>query len=183
MPGLIGKKIGMTSTFKEGKNIACTILEVGPCFVTQIKTLEKDGYNSIQLGFDSKKEKNTTKPLLGHFKKSDLKPKKRLVEFKSFNQDLKVGQSLSVDSLFKEGDCISVSAISKGKGFQGVVKRHGFKGVGEATHGQHNRQRHPGSIGGCSDPSRVWKGTKMAGRMGNKKVSIKKITYLKNLSK
>jgi len=181
MSGLIGKKIGMTSLFDEiGKNIPCTILELGPCIVTQIKTKEKDGYKSFQLSYDDKSEKHIVKSEKGHFKKANTLPKKKLIEFKGFEEDLKLGDSLTVNH-FVEGEYVDVSGISKGKGFQGVVKRHGFAGVGQATHGQHNRLRAPGSIGAASYPARVFKGMKMAGQMGNKKVKIQNLKVLKVL--
>ncbi len=181
MSGLIGKKIGMTSLFDEiGKNIPCTILELGPCIVTQIKTKEKDGYKSFQLSYDDKSEKQIVKSEKGHFKKANTLPKKKLIEFKGFEEDLKLGDSLTVNH-FVEGEYVDVSGISKGKGFQGVVKRHGFAGVGQATHGQHNRLRAPGSIGAASYPARVFKGMKMAGQMGNKKVKIQNLKVLKVL--
>lgn len=180
MSGIIGKYIGMTSFFdKEGKNIPCSVIEAGPCAVIQIKTIKKDGYASVQLGFDEKKKKNTTKPLQGHFKKSKISPKKKLVEFYGdFINNIKLGDQIMVN-LFNEGEYVDVTGISKGKGFQGVVKRHKFSGVGEKTHGQHNRLRAPGSIGAGSDPSRVFKGTRMAGRMGNSQVTIKNLKVLK----
>ena len=181
MSGLVGKKIGMTSLFDEiGKNIPCTILELGPCIVTQIKTKEKDGYKSFQLSYDDKSEKQIVKSEKGHFKKANTLPKKKLIEFKGFEEDLKLGDSLTVNH-FVEGEYVDVSGISKGKGFQGVVKRHGFAGVGQATHGQHNRLRAPGSIGAASYPARVFKGMKMAGQMGNKKVKIQNLKVLKVL--
>ena len=181
MSGLIGKKIGMTSIFDEtGKNIPCTILELGPCVVTQIKSKEKDGYKSFQLSFDDKLEKQSIKSEKGHFKMSNSLPKKKIVEFRGFNEDLKLGETVKVDH-FIEGEFVDVSGISKGKGFQGVVKRHGFAGVGQATHGQHNRLRAPGSIGAASYPARVFKGMKMAGQMGNKKVKIQNLKVLKVL--
>ena len=181
MSGLIGKKIGMTSLYDEiGKNIPCTILELGPCLVTQIKTKEKDGYKSFQLSYDDKSEKKIVKSEKGHFKKANTLPKKKLVEFKGFEEDLKLGDSLNVNH-FVEGEYVDVSGISKGKGFQGVVKRHGFAGVGQSTHGQHNRLRAPGSIGAASYPARVFKGMKMAGQMGNKKVKIQNLKVLKVL--
>ena len=181
MSGLIGKKIGMTSLFDEiGKNIPCTILELGPCIVTQIKTKEKDGDKSFQLSYDDKSEKQIVKSEKGHFKKANTLPKKKLIEFKGFEEDLKLGDSLTVNH-FVEGEYVDVSGISKGKGFQGVVKRHGFAGVGQATHGQHNRLRAPGSIGAASYPARVFKGMKMAGQMGNKKVKIQNLKVLKVL--
>ena len=179
MSGLIGKKIGMTSIFDEtGKNIPCTILELGPCVVTQIKSKEKDGYKSFQLSFDDKLEKQSVKSEKGHFKMSNSLPKKKIIEFRGFNEDLKLGETVKVDH-FIEGEFVDVSGISKGKGFQGVVKRHGFAGVGQATHGQHNRLRAPGSIGAASYPARVFKGMKMAGQTGNKKVKIQNLKVLK----
>mgnify|MGYP001160912419 FL=1 len=179
MSGLIGKKIGMTSIFDEtGKNIPCTILELGPCIVTQIKSKEKDGYKSFQLSFDDRLEKQTIKSEKGHFKKSNSLPKKKSIEFRDFNEDLKLGDTVKVDH-FIEGEYVDVSGISKGKGFQGVVKRHGFAGVGQSTHGQHNRLRAPGSIGAASYPARVFKGMKMAGQTGNKKVKIQNLKVLK----
>ncbi len=179
MSGLIGKKIGMTSIFDEkGKNIPCTILELGPCIVSQIKTKEKDGYKSYQLSYDDKSEKQSVKPEKGHFKKTNTVPKKKILEFKGFEEDLKLGDSLTVNH-FIEGEYVDVSGISKGKGFQGVVKRHGFAGVGQSTHGQHNRLRAPGSIGAASYPARVFKGMKMAGQTGNKKVKIQNLKVLK----
>jgi len=178
MPGLIGKKIGMTSIFVEDKMLACTLVEVGPCVVTQIKTVEKDGYDAVQLGFDEKKEKHTTKPLLGHFAKAGVAPKRILREFDFNPAEFKLGDVLTT-SLFQEGDKVSVVGKTKGKGFQGVVKRHGFAGVGGQTHGQHNRLRHPGSMGACSFPSRVFKGKKLAGRMGGDRVTIQNLTVLK----
>jgi len=180
MSGIIGKKIGMTSVFSaEGKNIPCTVLQLGPCVVTQVKTVEKDGYSAVQLGFDDKKEKNTTEPLIGHFKKASTTPKRKVMEFDGYEKELSLGDVLRVEDLFEEGVLVSVSGISKGKGFQGVVKRHGFAGVGGQTHGQHNRLRAPGSNGASSFPSRVFKGQRMAGRMGNDKVSIKNLKVLK----
>lgn len=178
MPGLLGKKIGMTSVFStEGKNIPCTIIEAGPCVVTQVKTEETDGYNSVQIAFGEKKEKNTSAAMMGHFKKANTTPKRKLVEVQGLN-DRKVGDEVTVD-IFEEGQWVDVTATSKGKGFQGVVKRHGFSGVGDATHGQHNRLRAPGSIGAGSDPSRVFKGTRMAGQMGNAKVTIQNLKVVK----
>ena len=166
MSGLIGKKIGMTSVFDEsGNNVPCTVIEAGPCVVTQIRTEENDGYSAYQLGFDDKSEKNSSKALIGHAKKAGTHPKIKFAEFKGFAEDLKLGDSVGVDH-FEVGEFVDVSGISKGKGFQGVVKRHGFAGVGQATHGQHNRLRAPGSIGAASYPARVFKGMKMAGRMG-----------------
>ena len=178
MPGLLGKKIGMTSVFSaEGKNIPCTVIEVGPCVVTQVKTSETDGYEAIQLGFMDKKEKHTTKPELGHFKKAGVTPKRHLAEFKGFT-DCKLGDVITVDYL-NDAHFIDVIGTSKGKGFQGVVKRHGFGGVGQATLGQHNRLRAPGSIGACSYPAKVFKGTRMAGQMGNKRVTVQNLEVIK----
>jgi large subunit ribosomal protein L3 len=179
MSGIIGKKIGMTSLYDEnGLNVPCTLIEAGPCVVTQVKTVDKDGYDAIQLGFGEKKEKNTTKSLLGHFKKAKTTPKKKLVEFRSFTDELKLGDVVGVDK-FSEGDYIDAVGTSKGKGFQGVVKRHGFGGVGGATHGQHNRLRAPGSIGACSFPARVFKGLRMAGRTGGARVMVENLRVLK----
>ncbi|WP_185866961.1 50S ribosomal protein L3 [Blattabacterium cuenoti] len=180
MPGLIGKNIGMTSIFLEnGENIPCTIIQVGPCYIVQIKTIKNDGYSSIQLGVDEKKIKKTNKSLFNHFKKAGLSPKKKLFEFKMNKvSDLVLGDLIKID-LFKEGELVNIKGISKGKGFQGVIKRHNFSGVGERTHGQHNRLRAPGSIGAGSDPSRVFKGKKMAGKMGKKNVTIKNLKILK----
>ena len=179
MSGLIGKKIGMTSIFdKNGKNIPCTILKVGPCVVTQIKTIAVDGYNSIQLGFNEKSDKRASNAAMGHFKKANTTPKKKLVEFQNFEEEYKLGDIITV-AHFKEGEFVDVSATSKGKGFQGVVKRHGFAGVGQATHGQHNRLRAPGSIGAASYPARVFKGMRMAGQMGNEKVKVQNLSVLK----
>ncbi len=180
MSGLIGRKIGMTSIYDEnGKNIPCTVLEVGPCVVTQVRTEEVDGYNAVQLGFDDKKEKQTTKALQGHFAKAGTSAKKRVIEFQGYEQEYKLGDVLTVDSLFEEGDFVDVSGTSKGKGFQGVVKRHGFAGVGQATHGQHNRLRAPGSIGAASYPARVFKGMRMAGRMGGDTVTVQNLRVIK----
>ena len=182
MPGLIGKKIGMTSLYSAaGKNIPCTILEVGPCVVTQLRTLEKDGYEAIQLGFGEKSEKRTSKAMQGHFKRAGVGPMKKLVEFRSFEQELQPGDELKVDDVFNEGEFVSVIGTSKGKGFQGVVKRHGFGGVGQATHGQHNRLRAPGSMGAASTPSRVFKGMRMAGQTGNQRVTIENLEVVKVL--
>lgn len=178
MPGLIGKKIGMTSVFDEGVNIPCTVLEAGPCVVTQIKSEEKEGYDAVQIAFDEKKEKNTTRSMAGHFKKANTTPKKKVVELYGFIHKWKVGDQITVD-YFKDDVWLDVTAFSKGKGFQGVVKRHGFSGVGDNTHGQHNRQRAPGSLGGSSWPSRVLKGVRMAGRMGGKKVKILNLKIVK----
>ena len=179
MSGLIGKKIGMTSLFDDnGKNIPCTVLEAGPCLVTQVRTLEVDGYNAVQLGFDDKAEKQVSKAAEGHFKKAKVTPKKKLVEFQNFEQELNLGDTVTVDH-FLEGDFVDISGTSKGKGFQGVVKRHGFAGVGQATHGQHNRLRAPGSIGAASYPARVFKGMRMAGQMGNSKVKVLNLKVIK----
>ena len=178
MSGLIGKKIGMTSLYdNSGKNIPCTILQVGPCTITQIKTKEKDGYSSFQLGFDDK-TKESNKATQGHFKKSKSSPKRKLVEFSGYEGEFKVGDKINVDHFF-EGEYVDVSGISKGKGFQGVVKRHGFSGVGDSTHGQHNRNRAPGSIGAGSDPSRVFKGMRMAGQTGSAKVKTLNLKVIK----
>ena len=179
MSGLIGKKIGMTSLYDEkGNNLACTIIEAGPCVVTQIKNEEKDGYNSVQLGFLDKKERNINKAEAGHFKNAKTAPKSNLFEFKNFENELIVGDVLNVDH-FSEGEFVDISGTSKGKGFQGVVKRHGFAGVGQSTHGQHNRLRAPGSIGAASYPARVFKGMKMAGQMGNEKVTVQNLKVIK----
>jgi large subunit ribosomal protein L3 len=180
MSGIIGKKVGMTSVYDAvGNYISCTVIEAGPCVITQIKTVESDGYRAVQLAFDDKKEKSTTKPLLGHFKKAGVSPKRKLVEFKGFENELSLGQSLAAQDVFQEGDFVDVVGTAKGRGFQGVVKRHGFAGVGGQTHGQHNRARHAGSIGACSFPARVFKGTRMAGRMGNNRVKIQNLQVLK----
>jgi len=180
MAGIIGKKIGMTSVYSaEGKNLPCTLIKAGPCVVTQIKSEEKDGYTSVQLGFEEKKEKHTSKAMKGHFSKASTSPKRKIVEFKDFDE-LNLGDTVTVD-IFQEGEFVDVVGTSKGKGFQGVVKRHGFAGVGQATHGQHNRMRAPGSIGAASYPARVFKGMKMAGRTGgerNKMINLKVIKVL-----
>jgi large subunit ribosomal protein L3 len=179
MPGLIGKKIGMTSVFSaEGKNIPCTVIEVGPCVVTQVKTVEKDGYAALQLGFGEQKEKHLTNPELGHFKAAGVAPKRYLAEFKGFEGEYKAGDTISAD-LFSEADFVDVVGVSKGKGYQGVVKRHGFGGVGQSTHGQHNRLRAPGSIGACSYPAKVFKGMRMAGQTGNQQVTVQNLQVLK----
>ena len=179
MSGLIGKKIGMTSLYDEGgKNLACTVIEAGPCIVTQLKNDEKDGYSSVQLGFNDKKETKLNKPEKGHANKANTGPKTKLVEFKGFEEELKIGDTINV-SHFVEGEFVDVSGISKGKGFQGVVKRHGFAGVGQSTHGQHNRLRAPGSIGAASYPARVFKGMRMAGQTGNSKVTVQNLKVLK----
>ncbi|MDE5918407.1 MAG: 50S ribosomal protein L3 [Duncaniella sp.] len=181
MPGLLGKKIGMTSVFSaDGKNVPCTVIEVGPCVVTQVKTAEKDGYEAVQLGFIEKKDKHTTSPMAGHFKKAGVAPQRHLAEFKGFGEDVKLGDTFTVE-LFNENDFVDIQGTSKGKGFQGVVKRHGFGGVGQATHGQHNRLRAPGSVGACSYPAKVFKGMRMAGQMGNEKVTIQNLRVVKVL--
>jgi len=170
----------MTSLFDEnGKNVPCTIIQAGPCIVTQVRTEEKDGYNAVQLGFDDAKEKNTSAALKGHFKKAGTTPKRKLVEFYGeFANSLELGNEIKVD-VFHEGEYVDITGVSKGKGFQGVVKRHGFGGVGQSTHGQHNRLRAPGSIGAGSDPSRVFKGMRMGGRMGGKNVTVQNLIVLK----
>ncbi len=179
MPGLIGKKIGMTSIFdKDGKNIPCTVIQAGPCTVTQVKTVESDGYASVQLAFDEKKEKNTPKAEQGHFAKANTTPKKKVIELKGFVKDWKAGDVITVD-YFHDDTWLDVSGISKGKGFQGVVKRYNFAGVNDATHGQHNRMRAPGSLGASSYPSRVFKGMRMGGQTGNKKVKILNLRVMK----
>ena len=170
MPGLLGKKIGMTSVFSaDGKNVACTVIEAGPCVVTQVKTLEKDGYKAVQLGFGEAKEKRTTKPLMGIFKKAGTTPKKHLAEFK-FDEEY---------NLFNDADYVDIVGTSKGKGFQGVMKRHGFGGVGQSTHGQDDRARKPGSIGACSYPAKVFKGMRMGGQMGGDRVTTQNLKVLK----
>ena len=183
MSGLIGKKIGMTSVFDaEGRNIPCTVIEAGPCVVTQIRTEETDGYAAVQLAYDEKKEKHTSAPLMGHFKKANTTPKRKLVEFANdFNKELQLGDTITVSDIFVEGEdsWVDVTGISKGKGFQGVVKRHGFAGVGGQTHGQHNRLRAPGSLGASSWPSRVFKGMRMAGRTGGDRVKILNLKVIK----
>ena len=179
MSGLIGKKIGMTSLYdNSGKNVACTVIEAGPCFVSQIKSKETDGYQAVQLAYDDKSEKKVTSSELGHFKKANINVKKKLVEFRNFDLEKNLGDKISVEN-FTEGEFVDVSALSKGKGFQGVVKRHGFGGVGQATHGQHNRLRAPGSIGAASYPARVFKGMRMAGQMGNQKVKTLNLRVIK----
>lgn len=178
MPGIIGKKLGMTSLFSaEGKSIPCTIVEAGPCVVTQVKTQDKDGYEAVQLGFGDKSDKNTPNALKGHFKKAKTTPKRKLVEFDGFN-DVSLGDEIKAD-VFEEGDFVSVVGTSKGKGFQGVVKRHGFTGAGEKSHGQNSQKRASGSIGGASDPGKVFKGTRMGGRMGNDRTTIENLKVLK----
>ena len=179
MPGLIGKKIGMTSVFSaDGKNVPCTVIEVGPCVVTQVKTPEVDGYSALQLGFEDEKEKHLTQPEIGHFKKAGVTPKRHLAEFKGFEGEYKLGDTISVD-MFSDNDFVDIVGVSKGKGYQGVVKRHGFGGVGQTTHGQHNRLRAPGSIGACSYPAKVFKGMRMAGQMGNKRVTVQNLQVFK----
>lgn len=179
MSGLIGKKIGMTSVFSaEGKNIPCTVIEAGPCVVTQLRTVEKDGYEAVQIAYDDKSEKHTSSSLLGHFKKAGTTPKRKLVEFKEFGREANLGETITVDA-FTDGDWVDVTGISKGKGFQGVVKRHGFAGVGGQTHGQHNRQRKPGSLGASSYPSRVFKGKRLPGRTGGEQVKVLNLKVLK----
>ncbi len=177
MSGLIGRKIGMTSIFDvNGKNIPCTVIEAGPCVVTQVRTKEVDGYEALQLGFDDKK--TATKAAQGHAKKAGTAVKRKVVEFQEFEEDYKLGDTITVE-LFSEGEFVDITGTSKGKGFQGVVKRHGFAGVGQATHGQHNRLRAPGSIGAASYPARVFKGMRMAGQMGNEKVNVQNLKVLK----
>ena len=181
MSGLIGKKIGMTSVFgADGKNIPCTVIEAGPCVVTQLKTPEKDGYSAVQIAYDETTEKHTSNSLLGHFKQANTTPKRKLVEFTSFENELNLGDVITVD-IFEENDWVDVTGISKGKGFQGVVKRHGFAGVGGQTHGQHNRQRKPGSLGASSYPSRVFKGKRLPGRTGGERVTVLNLRIVKKL--
>ncbi len=184
MPGIIGRKIGMTSIYNaDGQNVACTVIEAGPCVVTQVKNVETDGYRAVQLAFGERKEKNTPKALLGHFKKAGTTPKRNVVEFRDFRKEfegiVEVGKEIRVEQVFNEGDFVDVVGTSKGRGFQGVVKRHGFSGVGEATHGQHNRLRAPGSMGNASFASRVIKGKRLAGRMGNDRVKITNLRVMK----
>ncbi|MEZ4857071.1 MAG: 50S ribosomal protein L3 [Gelidibacter sp.] len=179
MSGLIGKKIGMTSIYDEnGKNIPCTVIEAGPCIVTQVRTEEVDGYSALQLGFDDKTEKSSTKAEAGHAKKAGTSVKRKVVEFQGFEADYKLGDAITVEH-FIEGEYVDIAGTSKGKGFQGVVKRHGFGGVGQSTHGQHNRLRAPGSVGAASYPARVFKGMKMAGRMGGDKVKVENLRVYK----
>ncbi len=181
MSGLIGKKIGMTSVFgADGKNIPCTVIEAGPCVVTQIKTVEKDGYSAIQIAYDEKREKSCTSSLLGHFKKAGTTPKRKVVELREFDESLKVGDVITLD-VFMDDDWIDITGISKGKGFQGVVKRHGFGGVGGQTHGQHNRARKPGSLGASSYPSRVFKGKRLPGQTGGQQVKVLNLRILKKI--
>lgn len=180
MNGLIGKKLGMTSVYDvNGNYVACTVIEAGPCVVTQVKTTESDGYNALQLAFGEAKEKNTSKALKGHFAKADAGVKAKVAEFRSSTMDKSLGDTVSIDDVFAEGDNVAVVGTSKGKGFQGVVKRHGFAGVGQATHGQHNRLRAPGSIGAASYPAKVFKGMRMAGRMGGDRVKTKNLKVVK----
>lgn len=177
--GLIGRKIGMTSVFGEdGKNIPCTVIEAGPCVVTQVKTADNDGYTAIQLAFDDKKEKHTSRPMMGHFQKANTAPKRKVVEFRDWDGEKQLGEVVTVD-LFNDDVWVDVTGITKGKGFQGVVKRHGFGGVGGQTHGQHNRQRHPGSMGASSFPSRVFPGKRLPGRTGGDRVKIMNLRVLK----
>lgn len=180
MSGILGRKIGMTSIFDAaGNQQICTVIEAGPCIVTQVKTDESDGYTAVQLGFGEKKEKNTTKALVGHFKKAGTAPKRHLVEFRNYGKTVNLGDTVVASDVLTEGMKVDVAGTSKGKGFQGVVKRHGFSGVGMRTHGQHNRLRAPGSLGQSSDPSRVFKGMRMAGRTGGDRVTMKKLTVVK----
>ncbi len=180
MNGILGRKIGMTSFYdKFGRNVAATVIEAGPCVVTQVKTKDTDGYHAVQLGFGEKSAKSTTKPMMGHFAVANTTPKKYVAEFRDFSVEKSLGDELVMDEVFNEGDMVSVIGTSKGKGFQGVVKRHGFGGVGDMTHGQHNRQRAPGSIGASSYPSKVIKGMRMAGQTGNKRVKMKNLEILK----
>ena len=179
MPGLLGKKIGMTSVFSaEGKNVPCTVIELGPCVVTQVKSVEKDGYSAVQLGFADAKEKNVTAPMKGHFAKAGVAPKRHLAEFTGFTEELNLGDTVTVE-LFENTSYVDVIATSKGHGFQGVVKRHGFGGVGQSTHGQDDRLRKPGSIGACSYPAKVFKGMRMGGQMGGDRVTTQNLKVLK----
>ncbi len=179
MPGLIGKKVGMTSIFNaDGRNLPCTVIEVGPCVVTQIKNIEKDGYEALQIAFEDKKEKHATKAEMGHFAKSGVTPKRHLAEFSEFETEYNLGDAITVE-IFEEGAYVDVIGTSKGKGFQGVVKRHGFGGVGQSTHGQHNRLRAPGSIGAASYPAKVMKGMRMAGRTGGDRVTAQNLQVIK----
>ncbi len=187
MSGIIGKKVGMTSIYSaDGRNVACTVIEAGPCIVTQVKNPELDGYKAIQLAYDERKPKNTPKALKGHFSKAKTTPKKKVVEFRDFRTEyvgeVQIGQVINVGDVFREGEFLDAISTSKGKGFQGVVRRHNFGGVGQSTHGQHNRLRAPGSIGACSYPSRVFKGLKMAGRMGGRRVKVLNLQILKIIS-
>ena len=181
--GLIGKKVGMTSVFDDdGNNVACTVVEAGPNVVTQVKSESPDGYDAVQLGFDNVKEKNVTQAMLGHFEKAGCPPKRMLSEFRNFGEDVELGNVVRVEDLFQEGERIDVVGVSKGKGFQGVVKRHGFSGVGMMTHGQSDRQRHPGSIGASADPSRVFKGMRMAGQTGSERTKIQNLRVVRVLA-
>ena len=183
MPGLIGKKVGMTSMYSEaGKNLPCTVLEVGPCVVTQVKTEDKDGYAAVQVGFGDRKASRTTQAMAGHFKKAGVQARQHLAEFSGFGQDYNPGDEVKLEDVFAEGEFVSIVGTSKGRGFQGVVRRHGFAGVGQATHGQHNRMRAPGSIGAASTPARVYKGMRMAGQMGNSQVTVENLEVLKVMS-
>jgi len=178
--GLIGKKIGMTSVFTEaGENWACTVVQVEPNVVTSVKTEDEEGYNALQLAAHDKKEKHTTRAMLGHFKNASTTPKRDVIEFRNFFIDKKIGDSIQLEEVFQEGDTVSAIGTSKGKGFQGVVKRHGFRGVGDQTHGQHNRGRAPGSIGAASYPAKVVKGMKMGGRTGGTRVKIQNLKVVK----
>lgn len=180
MSGILGRKVGMTTVFDEsGRQTVCTVIEAGPCAVTHVKTDETDGYNAVQIGFGTKKEKRTTKALQGHFERAGVDRQRHLVEFRNFGQEVELGDQLTVSDILAEGDTVHVAGTSKGKGFQGVVKRHNFAGVNDATHGQHNRQRAPGSIGQASTPSRVFKGQKMAGRTGNARVTVKNLRVVR----
>ena len=184
MSGIIGRKIGMTSIYDtNGRNVACTLIEAGPCVITQVKSHETDGYRSVQLSYGERKERRTPKALKGHFEKAATTPKKVVREFRDFylefEGDIQLGKEIKADEVFKEGDFVDAIGTSKGKGFQGVVKRHGFAGVGQATHGQHNRLRAPGSIGGASYPARVFKGMRMAGRMGGGRVKLLNLRIMK----
>ena len=180
MIGLIGKKVGMTSFYSEaGRNVACTVVQAEPNVVTQVKTPETDGYSALQLGYGDAKTKNTSKPMLGHFDKAETGPKRKVAEFRDAGIEKELGETIKIDEVFAEGDVVNAIGTTKGKGFQGVVKRHGFAGVGDATHGQHNRMRAPGSIGASSYPSRVFKGMRMAGQTGNSRVKIRNLTVLK----
>lgn len=180
MDGIIGKKLGMTSVYDDaGRNVACTVVQAGPNVVTQVKTEDSDGYNAIQVGFGDAKVKNTSQSLMGHFEKANTAPKHKLKEFRDTTLEKSLGDLIKVEDVFQEGDIVNAIGVSKGKGFQGVVKRHGFRGVNDRTHGQHNRERAPGSIGAASDPSRVFKGMKMAGRTGGKRVKVQNLRVVK----
>ena len=180
MNGIIGKKVGMTSIFNEsGKNISCTVVEAGPNIVTQVKSEETDGYSALQLAFEDKRVKNTSKPMQGHFDKAGTGPKRKIVEFRDSDMEKHLGDTVTVDEVFDEGDIVDAIGVSKGKGFQGVVKRHGFSGVGDRTHGQHNRERAPGSIGAASYPAKVVKGMRMGGRTGGSRVKVRNLEVVK----